>query len=68
MPTLSEISPAVTTPGPFALIERRFGPSTSIRNETPQVQYDVCDVFTNACTMKTRAEHCQFALMEVSAP
>ena len=35
MPALSEISPAVTTPGPLALIERRFGPSTSIRNETP---------------------------------
>ena len=35
MPALSEISPAVTTPGPFALIESRLGPSTSMRNETP---------------------------------
>ena len=29
------MSPAVTTPGPLAEIDRRFGPSTSIFSDTP---------------------------------
>src|SRR6056297_2291137 len=35
MPALSEISPAVTTPGPLALTVSRLGPSTSMRMATP---------------------------------
>ncbi len=35
MPFDSEMSPAVTTPGPLAEIDRRLGPSTSILIETP---------------------------------
>src|SRR6056297_3599205 len=35
MPADSEMSPAVTTCGPFAEIESRLGPSTSIRIATP---------------------------------
>ena len=34
MPLVSEMSPAVTTPGPFFEIETRIGPSTSILSET----------------------------------
>ena len=36
MPLVSEMSPAVTTPGPLARdLDSRFGPSTSIFTATP---------------------------------